>query len=85
MTTIKNLILLLALLTTSYVESATKTIELAGEKVPVVEGGLYDQYRSNPPLSVIAEQAPSVDLSWFKTIKKQKVDMGFESYSPNFY
>lgn len=85
MTTIKNLILLLALLTTSYVESATKTIELAGEKVPVVKGGLYDQYRSNPPLSVIAEQAPDVDLSWFKTIKKQKVDMGFESYSPNFY
>ncbi|KTG18731.1 acetoacetate decarboxylase (ADC) [Pseudoalteromonas sp. XI10] len=60
-------------------------MELAGEKVPVVKGGLYDQYRSNPPLSVIAEQAPDVDLSWFKTIKKQKVDMGFESYSPNFY
>ena len=85
MTTIKYTILLLAFLATSYVESATKTIQLAGEEVPVVEGGLYDQYRSNPPLSVIAEQAPDVDLSWFKTIKKQKVDMGFESYSPNFY
>ncbi len=85
MTTIKYTILLLAFLATSYVESATKTIQMAGEEVPVIEGGLYDQYRSNPPLSVIAEQAPDVDLSWFKTIKKQKIDMGFESYSPNFY
>ena len=85
MTTIKYTILLLAFLATSYVESATKTIQMSGEEVPVIEGGLYDQYRSNPPLSVIAEQAPDVDLSWFKTIKKQKIDMGFESYSPNFY
>ncbi|MBC3776542.1 acetoacetate decarboxylase (ADC) [Pseudomonas sp. SWRI99] len=63
----------------------THTIDIAGHQVPVVKGGLYDRYRSNPPLSVIAAQAPGVDLSWFKGLAKSKVDMGFESYSPNFY
>lgn len=61
------------------------TIDIAGHEVPVVKGGLYDRYRSNPPLSVIASEAPDVDLSWFKELKKERVDIGFESYSPNFY
>lgn len=60
-------------------------IDIAGHDVPVVEGGLYDRYRSNPPLSVVAEESPDTDLSWFKTLDKTKVDIGFESYSPNFY
>ncbi|WP_411353668.1 acetoacetate decarboxylase (ADC) [Pseudomonas citronellolis] len=60
-------------------------IDIAGHEVPVVKGGLYDRYRSNPPLSVIAAEAPDVDLSWFKGLAKTKVDIGFESYSPNFY
>lgn len=66
---------------------ATKStmIDIAGHEVPVVKGGLYDRYRSNPPLSVIAAEAPDVDLSWFKGLAKTKVDIGFESYSPNFY
>ncbi|AJO79605.1 hypothetical protein [Pseudomonas sp. MRSN 12121] len=63
----------------------TNTIDIAGHVVPVVKGGLYDRYRSNPPLSVIAAQLPGVDLSWFKGLEKHKVDIGFESYSPNFY
>ncbi|WP_447869357.1 acetoacetate decarboxylase (ADC) [Pseudomonas putida] len=63
----------------------TNTIEIAGHPVPVVKGGLYDRYRSNPPLSVIAAELPGVDLSWFKGLQKHKVDIGFESYSPNFY
>lgn len=61
------------------------TIDIGGHEVPVVKGGLYDRYRSNPPLSVIEAEAPDVDLSWFKELKKEKVDIGFESYSPNFY
>lgn len=65
--------------------AAGKTIDIAGNPVPVVEGGLYDRYRSNPPLSVIEAEAPGLDLSWFKTLKKEKVDIGFESWSPNFY
>lgn len=65
--------------------SGTTTIDIAGHQVPVVKGGLYDRFRSNPPLSVIAAEAPSVDLSWFKGLEKEKVDIGFESYSPNFY
>ena len=60
-------------------------IELAGRAVPVLKGGLYDRYRSNPPLEVIAREQPGLDLSWFKTLTKQRVDIGFESYSPNFY
>lgn len=63
----------------------TTTINIAGHSVPVVKGGLYDRYRSNPPLSVIAAESPTTDLSWFKELKKEKVDIGFESYSPNFY
>lgn len=60
-------------------------IDIAGHKVPVLAGGLYDRFRSNPPLSVIQAESPEVDLSWFKTLQKTQVDMGFVSYSPNFY
>ena len=63
----------------------TNTIDIAGHAVPVVKGGLYDRYRSNPPLSVIAAELPGVDLNWFKGLEKRKVNIGFESYSPNFY
>lgn len=65
--------------------AATTIIDIAGHPVPVVAGGLYDRFRSNPPLSVIATEAPDVDLSWFKTLSKQKVHVGFDTYSPNFY
>lgn len=60
-------------------------INLAGHEVPVLKDGLYDRYRSNPPLSVIHEEAPEIDLSWFEGIEKTKIDAGFETYSPNFY
>lgn len=63
----------------------TTTITLAGQDVPVLKGGLYDRYRSNPPLSAIAAAAPDIDLRWFEQLKKERVDIGFESYSPNFY
>ncbi|WP_371227931.1 acetoacetate decarboxylase (ADC) [Pseudomonas sp. QE6] len=66
-------------------QAESTIIDIAGHEVPVVKGGLYDRYRSNPPLSVIASEAPDVDLSWFKGLTKTKVDIGFESYSPNFY
>jgi hypothetical protein len=66
-------------------EQATTIIDIAGHSVPVRVGGLYDRYRSNPPLAVIAQEAPEVDLSWFKTLAKQKVNVGFDTYSPNFY
>lgn len=60
-------------------------IDIAGHDVPVVKDGLYDRYRSNPPLSVVHAESPDTDLSWFETIEKEKVDIGFESWSPNFY
>ncbi len=60
-------------------------IDLAGHQVPVLKGGLYDRFRSNPPLSVIEKERPEIDLSWFKTIQKEKKDVGFTTYSPNFY
>lgn len=69
----------------AWAQAQTTTIDIAGQPVPVVKGGLYDRYRSNPPLNVIASEAPDVDLSWFKQLKKERVDIGFESYSPNFY
>ncbi|MCX7289679.1 acetoacetate decarboxylase (ADC) [Janthinobacterium sp.] len=66
-------------------ENTQVLMNIAGHDVPVKAGGLYDRFRSNPPLSVVAAEAPDVDLSWFKGIKKEKVAIGFESYSPNFY
>lgn len=63
----------------------TTVIKIGDHDVPVVKGGLYDRFRSNPPLSVIAAESPGTDLSWFKGITKEKVDIGFESHSPNFY
>ena len=55
-------------------------IDLAGQQVPIVKNGLYDRFRSNPPLSAIASVAPDLDLSWFRQLGKEKVDIGFESY-----
>ncbi len=60
-------------------------VDIAGHQVPVVKDGLYDRFRSNPPLSVIKKEAPDIDLSWFKSLKKTKVDAEFVTYSPNFY
>lgn len=65
--------------------SSDTIIDIAGHPVPVVTGGLYDLYRSNPPLSVIQSERPNLDLSWFEGMEKTKLDIGFESYSPNFY
>ncbi len=70
----------------TFVQAADTTmIQIGDHDVPVVKGGLYDRFRSNPPLSVIAAESPDTDLSWFRGITKEKVDMGFASYSPNFY
>lgn len=63
----------------------TTVIKIGDHDVPVLKDGLYDRFRSNPPLSVIAAEAPDIDLSWFKGIIKKEVDIGFESYVPNFY
>nr|WP_294846569.1 hypothetical protein [uncultured Sphingomonas sp.] len=60
-------------------------IDLGSHSLPVVKGGLFDRFRSNPPLSVIREERPDLDLSWFETLRKQKKDVGFVTYSPNFY
>jgi hypothetical protein len=65
--------------------TGTAIIDIGGHRVPVVKDGLYDRFRSNPPLSVIATEVPGVDLSWFKGLNKTRVDIGFDSYSPNFY
>lgn len=65
--------------------SDSTIINLAGHQVPILKNGLYDRFRSNPPLSIIEKENPSIDLSWFKTIQKQKKEVGFTTYSPNFY
>lgn len=78
-----------SLTTVSWAESPARpehaVIDIAGHEVPVVKDGLYDRFRSNPPLSVIGAESPDTDLSWFRTLEKKKVDIGFESWSPNFY
>jgi hypothetical protein len=52
-------------------EADTTQINIAGHPVPVLEGGLYDRYRSNPPLAVIASEAP--DLERLKALMPAKV------------
>ncbi|EEW56891.1 conserved hypothetical protein [Ruegeria sp. TrichCH4B] len=60
-------------------------IELASHQVPVREDGLFDRFRSNPPLSVVRDEQPTLDVSWFETMEKERKDVGFTTYSPNFY
>lgn len=60
-------------------------IELADHRLPVLKGGLFDRFRSNPPLTVIREEGPDLDLSWFETLRKEQKDVGFVTFSPNFY
>ncbi|KMQ69460.1 acetoacetate decarboxylase (ADC) [Chryseobacterium sp. FH2] len=67
------------------IKSEQAIIDLAGHKVSVLKDGLYDRFRSNPPLPVIEKERPDIDLSWFKTIRKEKKYVGFTTYSPNFY
>lgn len=82
-------VLLSTFCTPAYAEGVAKqpmtVVDIAGYQVPVVTGGMYDRFRSNTPLSVVEKEWPDIDLSWFKTLNKTKVDIGFESYSPNFY
>lgn len=65
--------------------TSTGSVTIGGQTVPVVAGGLYDRFHSHTPLETVAAEAPAVDLSWFKTLTKTKVDIGFETWSPNFY
>lgn len=60
-------------------------IELAGQKIPVLKGGLFDRFHSNSPVDIVAKERSDIDLSWFKTLQKQKKEVGFTTYSPNFY
>lgn len=53
--------------------------------MPVLEGGLFDRYRSNVPLSVVQAERPAIDVNWFEGIDKQKKEVGFTTYSPSFY
>ncbi|MFK7160756.1 hypothetical protein V6U78_06860 [Marinospirillum sp. MEB164] len=66
-------------------KTQTRIIDIGGHDVPILAGGLYDRYRSNSPLSVIAAESPATDLSWFHTLERTKVDVGFETWSPIFY
>jgi hypothetical protein len=72
-------------ITMDTIKSEQTVIDLAGHQVPVLKNGLYDRFRSNPPLSVIEKERPDIDLSWFKSIQKEKKEVGFTTYSPNFY
>lgn len=63
----------------------TATVDLAGHDIPVLQGGLFERFGSNTPLSVVEAERPDIDISWFKGIAKEKKEVGFTTYSPNFY
>lgn len=63
----------------------TASADLAGHVVPVLKSGLFDRYHSNPPLPVVQAERPTLDLSWFEGIAKERKEVGFTTWSPNFY
>jgi hypothetical protein len=60
-------------------QTESTTINLAGHEVPVVRGGLYDRYRSNPPLSVITNRPGSSNLGPL-TLMNQAMSNDFWGY-----
>jgi hypothetical protein len=64
---------------------ATTTVQVGPVAVQVPANGFYARYQSNTPLSVVQQTLPNIDLSWFKTLPKTEVDVGFKTHSPNFY
>lgn len=54
--------------------------------IPVMKGGLFEQYEGNTPLEVVSNKHPDIDLSWFKTINKKEVIIADSKIlAPSFY
>jgi hypothetical protein len=64
----------------------TVSVPLGSRTVEVPKGGLYDRYRMDPDLNVIAEDPRVKNVDFFRTLTKTKVDSPIgETLTPNFY
>ncbi|KGE13452.1 hypothetical protein [Sphingobacterium deserti] len=59
-------------------------IDFADHQAPVSKNVLNDGFRSKRALSVIEKERLDIDFSCFKSLQKEKEEIGFVTYSPNF-
>ncbi|OKI94826.1 acetoacetate decarboxylase [Streptomyces sp. CB01249] len=64
----------------------TVAVDLGGREVRVPQGGLYDRYRMNPDLDVIARDPRVSGVDFFRALPKVRVDSPVgPTLTPNFY
>ncbi|GAA3014494.1 acetoacetate decarboxylase family protein [Streptomyces drozdowiczii] len=64
----------------------TVAVDLGGREVRVPQGGLYDSYRMNPDLDVIARDPRVGGVDFFRELPKIRVDSPVgPTLTPNFY
>ncbi|MFK0102156.1 acetoacetate decarboxylase family protein [Streptomyces sp. NPDC091040] len=64
----------------------TVAVDLGGREVRVPRDGLYDRYRMNPDLDVIARDPRVSGVDFFRTLPKVRVDSPVgPTLTPNFY
>ncbi|MEV8049475.1 acetoacetate decarboxylase family protein [Streptomyces bacillaris] len=62
------------------------TVDLGGREITVPKGGLYDRYRMDPDLDVIARDPRVSGVDFFRQLPKTKVDSPIgPTLTPNFY
>ncbi|MEU7561895.1 acetoacetate decarboxylase family protein [Streptomyces eurythermus] len=70
----------------SSAQNDTVTVDLAGRKVTVPKGGLYDRYRMVPDLDAIARDPRVSGVDFFRRLPKVQVDSPIgPTLTPNFY
>lgn len=64
----------------------TVEVDLGGRKVRVPKGGLYDRYRMNTDLDVVARDPRVSSVDFFRRLPKTKVESPIgPTLTPNFY
>ncbi|MFF8564597.1 acetoacetate decarboxylase family protein [Streptomyces albidoflavus] len=64
----------------------TVKVDLGGREVTVPKGGLYDRYRMEPDLDVIARDPRVSGVDFFRRLPKTRVDSPIgPTLTPNFY
>ncbi|BCK77093.1 hypothetical protein AA0242T_3064 [Acetobacter aceti NRIC 0242] len=67
-------------------DGCTIDVEFGGHKIPVLAGGYYDRFRSNPDLDAIARDPAAGNIDFFRRIPKQKIESRIGPvWAPNFY
>ncbi len=66
--------------------TSTVSVDLGGRTVSVPAGGLFDRYRMDTPLDVVAADPRVPGVDFFRTLPKAQVDSPIgPTRTPNFY